>query len=63
MDDEAAVRLLVGNCGFDPPEEDISAMAKGYPLWRAMATSLFTVTEARDETSALGFRVIPETDR
>jgi hypothetical protein len=63
MDDEATVSLLLGNGAFDPPEEGIGAMALGYPLTRAMAVSLFTVNETRDETSALGFRVIPESDR
>jgi hypothetical protein len=63
MDDEAAVKLLLGNCGFDPPAKHVAAMALGYPPTRAMAASLFTVGETREETSALGFRVIPETDR
>ncbi len=56
---EAAVRLLLSNCGFDPPDEDIAALAELYAETRALAESLFTVAEARGETSELAFRVTP----
>jgi hypothetical protein len=56
-DDAAAVRLLLRKCGFDPPEEDLAALAESYSQTRAMAASLFSVPEARDETPRGGERL------
>jgi hypothetical protein len=58
-DDLNRVRDRLAAAGFDPPEEDLAALAHSYAQTRAMAALLFTVTEARYEEPALGFRVEP----
>jgi hypothetical protein len=58
-DDRGTVQRLLRAAGFDPPDEDIAALAREYPQTRAMADLLFTVEETDDELPALAFQVDP----
>jgi hypothetical protein len=52
----AAVRLLMAAAGLTPGDDEIRALAGGYPALRQRVASLYQVDEARDQTPATTFQ-------
>lgn len=56
---QATVRTLLSAAGLKLPEDELAAVAAGYPAMRAQLDEMFTLPMPREETPDLSLRLEP----